>query len=60
LTWDFSGVNILLQEASGEEGVNKVGHEAQQSTGGAVTMPDRATHARLSLEPPMTSVFISY
>jgi hypothetical protein len=60
LTWDFSFVNIWSQEAPRAQEVNEVGHEAQKSTCGMVTMPDHTTYACLALEPPMSSVFISY
>jgi hypothetical protein len=60
LTWDFLFVNIWSQEAPRAQEVNEVGHEAQKSTCGMVTMPDHTTYACLALEPPMSSVFISY
>jgi hypothetical protein len=59
LTWDFSGVSILPREASGEEEVNDMAPRVQTSTGGMGPWPGRATHARLGLEPPIPSIFVS-
>jgi hypothetical protein len=55
----FSGVNILSREACGDQEVNKEGHEAQTSTGGAGPRPSHTTQCRLVLGPSMSSVFIS-
>jgi hypothetical protein len=58
LTWDFSGINILSREPSWAQEFNEVGPEAQKSTG-AATKPGRTTHACLSVEALMPSIFIS-
>jgi hypothetical protein len=54
----FFGVNILSREPSGVQEVNEGGHKGQTSTGGVGLGPGRATHAHLSLEAPMSSIFV--
>jgi hypothetical protein len=58
LTWDFLGVNILSREPSGAQGVNKVGHEDQTSTGGVGPRPGCATQCRLAVEVLMSCIFV--
>jgi hypothetical protein len=59
LTQDFWSVNILSREPTGDQEINKGGHKAQTSTVGAGPNPGHATHAQMSLGPPMSSIFIS-
>jgi hypothetical protein len=59
LTWDFSGVNILPQEAPGAQEVSEARPRGQMSTGGMGPWPGRATHAQVGLEPPLPSIFLS-
>jgi hypothetical protein len=57
LTWDFSCVN---RESPGAQEVNEMGHDGQTRLGGMGSWPGRATEARLSLEAPMSSTFVSW
>jgi hypothetical protein len=54
LTWDFLGINILSQEAAGDQEVNERGHEAQTRPSGVGPRPGCATQVRLDLGPPMS------
>jgi hypothetical protein len=56
LTWDFSGVNILSPEPPREEEVSEMGPRGQTSTGGMGPWLGRATHTRLGLGAPITSI----
>jgi hypothetical protein len=56
-TQDFWSVNILSREAPEAQEVNERTPRGRTSTGGAATMPGRATHARWGLEPPTPSIF---
>jgi hypothetical protein len=60
LTWDFSGINIILWEPSGAQEVNKGGHEGQTKPGGAGPGPGHATKVRLGLKPLIPSMFVSW
>jgi hypothetical protein len=59
LTWDFWIVNILPRETPGDQEVNERRPRGQTRPGGAGPWPDHATQARLSLGPPMSSIFVS-
>jgi hypothetical protein len=55
----FLSVNILSREPCGAQEVNKGGHGGQTRPGGMGSGPGHATQARLSLRPPMPSIFVS-
>jgi hypothetical protein len=58
LTQDFRSINILSREPAGYQEVNEMRPRVQTSPSGA--LPGYATHARLSLGPPMPSIFVSW
>jgi hypothetical protein len=55
----FWALIFLPREAPGEEEVNETRPRSQTSTSGTGPWPGHATHTRLCLEPPLSSIFVS-
>jgi hypothetical protein len=53
-------LGFLVRETPEEEEVNETRPRDRTSTGGAATRPGCATQTRWGLEPPLSSIFISY